>query len=493
MHNNITRLLKVILLIIPVFWFVPAKGAVDQLIELKEIVKKAAEAAESIDSSTPEGRHRQIDALREVSTIEAKINRNRAEESFKNLIEKVEGMDIHPLTEKLQEQFQAKNPRQASSKAERLEQNRRHLAREKATTLKEIAIAQAQSGFIQAASQTFGRAIQLAEELPADLSFQGRDWILADIAKAQIKSGDLEGAKTTFHKVMKSAEASEDEDKADQTISVKLKSAYAYIELGDRVAAKKALREALQEVPKLADPWGRSGTLFALAAAQFRMSDGDAAMKTLREGIDLRVSLTGKVTNDVPLHNITDVLKIAQMIAMEGGNPSDIERLIQMAVDMVKGLDEGRPLSAKIKSEAWRKVAMVRALMGDLKGALEANAKVTDPSHKKQALLFIAEAQIKSGDFKEALEIAIALRDQQLLSSIATAQANSGQISEALITVNGITKDDVALRAPALRAIAKARVHTELDKENVLIWAQNRESPLEKVYALLGVIEGSLS
>jgi hypothetical protein len=143
------------------------------------------------------------------------------------------------------------------------------------------------------------------------------------------------------------------------------------------------------------------------------------------------------------------------------------------------------------KSGILRTIAMAQARLGDVQGALQSERAITEEMYKNLSLMDIAEAQIEQADLKGALQTADALgqfdplRKESVLTSIARAYANAGQVEEA----KAISKQvDHPFRASAFRAIGKAMTKAG-DTDQALNWASHHEHRLEKAYILIGIAE----
>lgn len=436
-----------------------------------------------------------IEILKDVAVAQAKVgDRAGAVKTFNQLIEMVISTnDISPDLPKLREMNKSNLPKNHDFAKE----DERNLAWGKIRLLIDIALAQAKAQEFVGARGTFKRAVQIAHEIPNDYRHSnGKIFALKEIAIAQIRSGDSDGVKATLKNAFQAMEILKekrmliDEGYELFKISFLMHIAKAWAQVGDRVAAGEVIQKSLKIAQQIKDRHTSSLAFRDIAIAQGGMGDRQEAMKTVQKLFDARTidaRTEVQTPKDVALHNIIDFLNVT-LALIEGGKLEGAEEDINKAIEMMKAIEkEGR-------SSVWRKIAVIRAQLGDIAGAFAAESEISDRSFRGESIPFIADAQIKAEDFSEAHRTADRVRGvdrQDILKKIAIAQTNIGDINGAMHTLELLccSNRESRSRSEALREIARVRASTADVKEG-FTWALGQSSPQEKVYALLGLAEG---
>ena len=272
------------------------------------------------------------------------------------------------------------------------------------------------------------------------------------VAVAQVKAGDIRGAQATTQKALQVA----DTVIADNNLSpeflknhVAMKIATVQVETGDRASARAAIGQALQRVKGSVN----DRVLLDIAIAQARLGDMQGALETLQ----------GRL-------GIFSAVQVAEALS-EAGERMAAGEIIQKAVEITQATNT-------VNAFDWKRIAMAKANLGDIQGAMDAQRKAADLEGTRNQLM----------------------SDPYFLSRLAVAQSKAGDPKRAMASVDAIHKatgelrDSVAravFKSPALRAVAAAQV-TAGDIKGALAWAHKQRWPDEKAYALLGVAEGLL-
>lgn len=486
----------IVFFIIMVAWQASAKNSqdsVDYQLAAWKVLESAAEMAQSINSDR--GKELKIEALLQVALAESKLgNRSRSEAHFNDLMKMVEAMETpSPLAKELQEM----NRRNFKDAQILQEQNIQRSLSKKIQLLTDIALAQAQGGQLQSAEQTFKCGVQFANRLPNDNSFNGKVQALIRIARMQIKAGDREGASSTYKIAYQAVDFVQGETKDDiELLRYSVASDAVWFQIqnnGDTSGASALIELGLETAKHLEDKWSQASVLRNAAIHQAALGDHEAAMAIFQKAVAARAS-SSRGRSAGLFYNMIDLLKIGESLT-KAGKIEEARSSIRKVIEMMRTIEEQGEEAERTKSAVWQKIAIIRAQMSDIEGAIEAEAAIKDSSFKTLALAEIANAQIRSGDLKNAREIVRFLKeDPSLIRDIAVAQARSGDISGALSTSDAICctikiPAKAKLRGDILRIVASARIITE-GHEKVLEWARSQPSPIERTYALLGIAEG---
>jgi RNA polymerase sigma factor (sigma-70 family) len=384
----------------------------------------------------------------------------------------------------------------------------------KAWTLLAIAEAQAKGGDWDAAAKTYKEAIQAAKEIkddpkgpdPAASAHHTIGWV----AITQAKAGDVKAA-------LETAKAMEDDGArdyalaniaAEQANAGDVKGALATAEgvsfnrrdwvmraVSASQAAAGEFKDAAQTAEKIGDAASRAFALLAVAGAQVRRKDPEAAKKTLEGAVKLGDSL--------PEADADKGEDGSARAGVFGG----VARLQAEMGDVKAARQTADGLKERWKSNALKGVAAAQAAAGDVKGALETAEAIEGEYPKGEAFKEVVTAQLRAGDLKGGRQTADAIKSVfwrvASLTEIAKAEAKAGDRAAAAKTfqqaLDAAGKDgaDVSDDAPgmsglrngALCLIAQARAEAGEEKE-ALAWAAKQSSPLLKAQALLNVARG---
>ncbi len=377
----------------------------------------------------------------------------------------------------------------------------------KAWALQAVAEAQAKAGDKEAAAQTFRDAIRAAKEIrgnnPADpdgQNYHTRCWI----AVAQAEAGDVKAARET-------AEAIEGDSARDYALTqlartlARAGDVKGALEIAEKVSANRKdevllavahyqvkagkVEEAARAAEKIGGAAERAFLRVAIAGAQARAKERDAARKSLQEA-----------------------MKLAQLIDAEGDGRSVVAGAVAEVQAEMGDADEARQTAGAVPPGMWKDVALVRvvtaqARAGDAKGALQTAEAVEGEYRKGEAVQAVVSAQLRSGALKAAQQTAATIPSVywrvETLAEIAKAQARSGDRAAAALSFKKASeeagdeganvRDDEpglgGLRNAALCRVAQARAEAGEVKE-ALAWAAKQSSPLLKTHALINVARG---
>ncbi|NKE71606.1 hypothetical protein [Candidatus Manganitrophus noduliformans] len=460
-----------------------------------EVIKRAINVVQMINIQSRSSEKHKREILKEIAVVQAKAgDRTGSKKIFGDLIDA-----IYTSGNKKDYPGEGKNKKMDSRILDAEDKSDAEDARNrgnfvlKIESLEAIAIAQIRAGFILDAKQTFGRMIQIATLIPNDDRTDGRAYILSRIAAAQAKSGNNEWASETIQMVLQvidSAKTHSGGSPEPFKIFLKMDLTRTQLEIGEHLAAISAIQEAIQLASNLKDAKVKAFALRDIAMAQSRIGDRNGAVATIQKMIDTRRTIQDEEPNRILMFNLNDIAHIAESAA-EFNRREDTENIINMIIRIMEANED----EEEAKSPAWRIIGEVRARLGDVEGALEAEKRIVSPIYRGTVLPAIVEAEIEAGNFKEARQLAnMSLQRDILLKDIAISQARSGDIKEALSTVDSICckAGTLIARSEAFRAIATARIISG-EKKETLIWAENQPSPEEKAYTLLGLAEGLLN
>ncbi len=296
-------------------------------------------------------------------------------------------------------------------------------------TQKMIAQAMARNGDVPgalAASKLIGQIDEAPEPKGIFSIFESRQ------ARAN-RMGEQMNAQMTRHEA------------ADVLIAV----ASAQAKAGDRAAAKKSFREAMERVQEEEDGVIKTQRLRGFVEALTAVGELDAS-KVAIEAIERDE------------HNKALALVALANAQAKAGDKTGARASLLAAFDASKGI---KPLPNMIndnvdhrKNEAFRAIARVQVAVGDIPAALATVSVHNNADLKAEIQAEVAGFQARHGDIAEALKLAESI-------------ANSGSKSEALLRI--------------------AHFQSNRGRRDVAHdWAAKRGAPQERAMALLGVVEG---
>jgi hypothetical protein len=389
---------------------------------------------------------------------------------------------------------------QARAKAEAIQDQNR-----KPFVLMDIAIAQAKAGDVAEALKT-ADAIQ---EDPAS-KYSAKASALHGIGTAQAGAGDFRGALQTAHAIPKVSLDSR--EGAPVPLQTAAQSPIAFHDIAVAQADAGDTNSALQTATLINEGFYRVPALVHIATIQCK-SEKEAAKATLRDA--LRIAKT--------LHEHSLVPSRAgafMMIAAAQVKAGDVKDALSTAdaVENVKDANQ-REHAADDKASVLGGIAVAQAETGDVKGALKAAEGIKQqfdiPSAKASALAGIALAQAKAGDragaeltFRQALESVGAFKqkiqtpDEKYvlggfvkisMQHIAIARAKAGNFKGALETAMAIEADVDALREIA---VLQAKAHDQAGARSTCAQAldvvSKIENPSWKISALVEIAKAQV-
>lgn len=345
-----------------------------------------------------------------------------------------------------------------------------------------VAKAQAQAGFSNDAAATFDLAVKLANRLPDTAGSGGRASELMRIAVEQLGVGDA-GVNKTEQMAYRAVDAIGEEEtlKVGYSLRLRLWMLAAKARVGDKSDGSHVLNRLFQDI-LAASPPQRPVLLRDLACVYALRGDPKNA-NTVVESI-LKVPerdpslLRGKAVGNAEHYNALDMLRVARALA-EAGLRTDARALVEVA--------------AKTPHLGWE-VAIARAELDDIQGALAALAPANQSDGSKGVPPEIIRAQVRLGNLDAAFDLVGSVHSSEeqsgLYRDIAVAQAESGDIDSARVSAKsiGVMLD----RALAFRAINAARIRGGDSPQIIYKSTLNGLSDLEQVYALVGLAEGML-
>lgn len=345
----------------------------------------------------------------------------------------------------------------------------------------EIAFAQSEIGDQAAAAETLRRAFETIELIKKESNkMRG----LQEIAAAQIRIRDLQGASITIQKAFQTADHLK--NAAYYKIQTSTTVADMHTNLNNRESARQNLVEAISLLNVSMEESAEIEALVAISSSQARMDDQAAARKTFEKALSITDRL--KDHNSRLTQRILALVKMVE-VQVETGNKKEAPLLIQQALRAVESIKQEEK-----KSSALRNIAMAQARIGDVEGAYRSESLILDKKYSTQSFPYIAESQIKSGDLQNALKTVEMigktdpLRKESLLANIATALAKEGDLEKASQILNRIGHP---FKLTVLRSLGRAKIKAG-EGEGALVWANSFKS-IERAYALLGVVDGILN
>ena len=288
-----------------------------------------------------------------------------------------------------------------------------------------VASALARQGRRKDAGMFFNLAV---EDAGAIIVGYHRAIALGKVAWAQAEAGDESGARKTLDRALRAGGNGMDIYSAGATIAsmadvdpyVLFQIAGAQMKVGDLNGARKTLDRAYQSVSedasRLQVKW-----LFNIASAQNAAGNAGGA----RRAIELATRRLMSAGDD----------ELAQSLVYQIA-ADQLETMLEIAVSR-------NPADIESKKNLVYHVAMRQALKGETRRSLH-NAGMIDRVSRRDAVLKeIVSAQARAGQFTEAIETAVSIRDSnkriRALAEIGRTQAQSGDLSGSRITLGTAT------------------------------------------------------
>ena len=385
-------------------------------------------------------------------------------------------------------------------------------AADAAEALVGIAVAQGKADMRDAMRVTFEQALRQANRIS---ELRSRFNALQTIAIAQARVKDTKRAQQTFEQLFATSKTPGTPgtiipgELLYLRIHGAVKVAEGYWDAGNEKLAETALQRALllltdfrQVASSSPDSLSYLDNLQEIASLQAKMGKVKLAESTLQNLYD---------KSHDPSSKITATLSVVRSL-LEANKNTLAEHYLQSGIHMTKelALDDAQ-LQSFVSSRIWKEIALAKATLGDLNGAIQADAKVSVYSQKGNETAYRIIGQLHAGDLNGAAQSvqswSTAQIDAQMLSEIVVMQSQAGNTKETVRTFNilsevirgdkGLKQHKAMLNTTeqppaflmAIRAVTAARAATGDIKESIL-WARKQDSPDEIVYALLGVAEG---
>ena len=353
----------------------------------------------------------------------------------------------------------------------------------RAVMFREIGKAQAKTGDLRAARQSFAAALKIASSIGGTL----RSVALRGIATAQVEAGDIAGALRTaygFHNVLTRVEAlrsiaivqakARDEEAAKQTLAAAVDAAgshaHTLIEIAIEQAEAGDIAGGLRTAREIHDVEEQAHALYKIARVQARAGDLRAAGRTVDSALALEkvhdIEPDAVLFRDVYLGEIVTIQAEAGDIAAAlstARNRSDYDVFLiyglrnlvsehaRTADDIALVVEAAHTIEyAGFRAPVLGVIARKQAALGDRHGSEQTFAAAlkiayeTDlPKNRALALCDIAAAQTAVGDkqaarstFASALKAAHDTDDSMdrswALKEITVAKAKAGDITAAL-------------------------------------------------------------
>jgi hypothetical protein len=401
----------------------------DQSVDLKKILKRAAEQAKSVRNEI-----RKVDVLRQVAAIQTKMG------DISDTFETITFMN---------------NPYSISR------------------ALRDISIKQAENGDLKSAQQT---AARINEGLHGDQIVP-----LLRIAELQTKAGDRDGAKLNFERAIGFATKQKDTIKVGQLVEI----ASAQIRINDRRSANILLDQAFKLVTKI-DPQALKGfedpvaqiierDLVKIAEAYATAAEIGGALRAvdaIKTEDRKKAALQAIVRAQVQSADISGAYRLTTLV---GNNPNfqrTLRLLIMTEQARLEDLQGAVKTFETFYDAAWDRylfhIVAAQIKAGDREGALRTTTKLAS---NVAELSQVAMGFAKAGDEKRAKEIlqmavnkaavtegASSRTDSRSLGMLVSAQAQVGDFYGALQTINRIPER--YLQISKLIELAKAQVQS---------------------------------
>jgi tetratricopeptide (TPR) repeat protein len=298
-------------------------------------------------------------------------------------------------------------------------------------------------------------------------------------------------------------------------------SAKAWIRAGEFDAASRAAAETsrvLRSIPPPAvhhsgvqgvDPdMTRNGLLQEMAEQIAKSGDWKRAAETaetisssyLRPIAMAKIAAIRAQAGERDMANV--MLKRAAAAAAEG--PSQGYQLTEIAAAQTAAgeIDTARKTFLRAVRKVWAHnassqayVVDVQSRAGDHEGAIQTIRAISEEAIRDRALQSVARHLAEASDARQALEVGGMIISARIrlsaLLEISQAQAKAGDRTGALSTLRKVEATEGAGEPDIVRTISRDRAEFG-SVSDALAWANSRESPISKAWALLGVAEGML-
>lgn len=322
------------------------------------------------------------------------------------------------------------------------------------------------AGHAENAAKALHQARQTAEIIK-DKSH--RDWVQTMIVDARIETGDITGAVET-------ATTIKDNDARSDAFRLVVCAQ----------VARQDIASALKTLNSIQNKGLRAQALLVIASAQAKAGDRQNAAKTLKEAEQLVPAIED---DDTRLGGFSTIALVQAQMG-----------------DMETALKTAKAQNPFVKNLALTAIARFEGQVGDIEAVrktivvLENQADLPAGNNylRYQGCLLLAAAQAQAKDLPEAsktlqraIQLAVSEKDVTMrdanLAIVAREQAQFGIVADALKTSEMIK--DVSFRCDSFQEVAAAQAKIGKGTEAIR-WIEALASPVEKVYALLGVVEG---
>jgi tetratricopeptide (TPR) repeat protein len=366
----------------------------------------------------------------------------------------------------------------------------------------------------------FDHVVRAAEAIPNDVQ---RATVLSRVAAAQAKAEGVAAARPIFQRAIGLAQGSVDTAKDDRSRGYRLvQLALIQVEADDRAAAGHSLRQAIQCAEKIERAGTRHDLMQFIAHIQAEAGDVDGGRATA-EVCPLRVEvLTDLAVGQAKAGDAARALSTLKTVGAEDDEKfrwAAVRVLPVVAFAQVRSGDRAtanqtakRALDMfdRIRQESrdptiLARIALAQAKADDREGSLATferalrEAEDAEDFRAAECLAKVAQAQQEAGDeaaARKSLHEAsgrIAGRDHntQVDDLMTQAFLNLGELDKALELARHAHNDrgGLSLSPDVVRQLARAESHST-EASRTLGWVTKETSPVLRVYALLGVVEG---
>lgn len=291
--------------------------------------------------------------------------------------------------------------------------------------------------------------------------------------KARSKNKDVAGAAEVLRQAMEIAEELVHENASNANLLPGIATTLS--EIGDTAGAQRTLEELSAIGHQYKGPEGNGLLLQLLGCAQAQVGDLVGALRTHEEMVQ------GSNSDSV-------LMAIAEEQAKQG--------LMADALRIAERISE-----VNLRSSTFRSIAIVRGKHGTLQDAIEAIDRIPDSASRSEAIGVLALEQAVVDNPAAALT---AQRALEIANEVSSGSVSSGRGME-MIAVARSALGDFAGAQEILRSMPEPESRVwplwnltsmlaEAGRENEAVTlAEDEDSPLPKLYALLGTAQGLLT
>ena len=348
----------------------------------------------------------------------------------------------------------------------------------------DIAQTQAEAGDRAGAQETLSKALALAETIAYK---EHRDRLLADISEVQAKTGEIAQAQRVARTI-------NDENSRDRAlVDIAVAEAKAHAREGDRAGARASFSEAGKTAQALPQGWTYGGksrheALSEIATAQAETGD-------IKQAVELARTINDE---DVRNRSLVDIAVAKATMQVQEGNRAGARESFSQAVELAltRTIKDER-IWASVMTGSLAKVTIAQAEAGDIAQAVANARMIDDIEYREYVLADIANAQARTGGIAQAQVVAQTITDENRRNS------SLADIAVAKAKAHAQEGDRTGAQESFSRAVTLAKTISNTDdqdwkdrdwEQNAILsavaWAQAEEGDIAQAVEIAETISG---